>query len=170
MRAEFTLSETPAPQRLSPFAAALGAEPSDETADLASGRFVLLHDPDGVAEWGGEYRIVVFARSAIEPDMLGDPMIHDVGWSWVRDALETSGAHAIELGGTVTSTSGRSFGTMADRPGDGFVEIRASWTAAGADPEDHIDRHVAAWGQLLAVCSGLPPVPEGVTSVPRSHS
>lgn len=170
LRPEFRLDETPAPQRLSPFALALSAEPVDDLP-LAEGRFVLLHDPDGVEEWGGTYRAVVFVRATLEPDLLSDPMVHEVGWSWLLDSIETSGAVVSELGGTVTRTSGQSFGTMIDRPADGHVEIRASWTPAEASPELTMVRHVQAWGALLSVCSGLAPLPEGVTAVrpPRSR-
>lgn len=165
IRPEFRLDETPAPQRLAPFAAALSAEPVVDD-DLATGRFVLLHDPDGVEEWHGEYRAVVFVRAALESDLVSDPLIHEVGWSWLMEAVEAAGAEATELGGTVTRTSGQSFGTMSDRPSDGFIEIRASWTPIGPGaPESTMDRHVRAWADLLAICAGLPPLPAGVATV-----
>lgn len=169
LRPEFRLDETPAPQRLSPFALALSAEPIDDLP-FAEGRFVLLHDPDGVEEWGGSYRAVVFVRASLEPELVADPMVHEVGWSWLLDSIEASGAEVRELGGTVTRTSGQSFGTMIDRPADGHVEIRASWTPAEAVPETTMVRHVNAWGTLLSVCSGLAPLPEGVTAVRPSRS
>ena len=46
VRSEFAVDEAPAPQRLAPCAVALTAEMSDVDSDAASGRFVLLHDPD----------------------------------------------------------------------------------------------------------------------------
>lgn len=164
-RPEFRLDETPAPQRLAPFAAALTAEPVVDEP-LATGRFVLLHDPDGVEEWEGTYRAVVFVRAALEQDLVDDPLIHEVGWSWLLDSLHGVDAEVVQLGGTVTRTSGQSFGTMHERPVDGFVEIRASWTPAGPAPvEQWMDRHVRAWTDLLCLCSGLPPIPEGVAAV-----
>lgn len=169
LRPEFRLDETPAPQRLSPFALALSAEPIDDLP-FAEGRFVLLHDPDGVEEWGGTYRAVVFVRASLEPELLADPMVHEVGWSWLLDSIEAGGAVVRELGGTVTRTSGQSFGTMADRPADGRIEIRASWTPAEPLPEATMACHVNAWGALLSVCSGLAPLPEGVTAVRPSRS
>ena len=79
------------------------------------------------------------------------------------------GCHATQLGGTVTRTAGRSFGTLADRPAEGFVEIRASWTPVEAEDTgevlDDLGRHVEAWVDLLAQASGLPPVVPGVASV-----
>ena len=169
VRPEFAVDEAPAPQRLAPSAVALTAEMADPDDDAASGRFVLLHDPDGVEEWCGSFRAVVFARAALEQDLVDDPMLHDVGWSWVTEALAARGCRATQLGGTVTRTSGRSFGTMAERPSDGFVEIRASWTPVEAPDTgevlDDLAQHASAWVDLLATAAGLPPLPHGVAHV-----
>jgi hypothetical protein len=169
VRPEFEIDEAPAPQRLAPSAVALTAEMSDPDDASASGRFVLLHDPDGVDEWDGCFRAVVFARANLEADLVDDLLLHDVGWSWVTESITNAGAHATQLGGTVTRSSGRSFGTMSDRPGDGYVEIRASWTpvevAETGDPMDDLGLHVTAWLDLLAQAAGLPPLPQGVTHV-----
>lgn len=169
VRPEFELDEAPAPQRLAPSAIALTVEMADPDDSLASGRFVLLHDPDGVDEWEGSFRAVVFVRTELEADLVDDPLLHDVGWSWVTEALAGAGAHATQLGGTVTRSSGRSFGTMTERPNEGFVEIRASWTPV-EDPDtgeiiDDMAVHVTAWLDLLTQAAGLPPIPEGVTHV-----
>jgi hypothetical protein len=169
VRPEFELDEAPAPQRLAPAAVALTAEMADPDDASASGRFVLLHDPDGVDEWGGCFRAVIFVRANLESDLVDDPMLHEVGWSWVTEAITNAEAHAVQLGGTITRSSGRSFGTMIDRPSDGLVEIRASWTPV-EDPEtaelvDDLAVHVNAWLDLLAQAAGLPPLPQGVTHV-----
>ena len=168
-RPEFDLDEAPAPQRLAPSAIALTAELSDPDADPVSGRFVLLHDPDGVEEWEGSFRAVIFVRAALEQDLVDDPLLHDVGWSWVTEALASQGCRVTQLGGTVTRTSGRSFGTMTERPAEGFVEIRASWTPVEApDTEEVLDdfgQHVGAWVDLMAQAAGLPPLPHGVAHV-----
>lgn len=173
VRPEFTVDEGPAPQRLAPHALALNAELAADPDGPVTGRFVLLHDPDGVEEWGGTFRAVVFARSPVEDDLLADPLMHDVGWSWVRDAIDDNEAAAMNVGGTVTWTSGRSYGTMAERPSEGNLEIRASWTPTAegelAESEEAIaalmDRHVGAWLTLLAHCAGLPPLPAGVADM-----
>ena len=169
VRPEFVVDEAPAPQRLAPAAVAFTAESADPEADLATGRFVLLHDPDGVEEWRGSFRAVIFARAALEQDLLDDPLLHDVGWSWVTEALALRGCRTTQLGGTVTRTAGRSFGTMAERPAEGFVEIRASWTPVEAPDTgellDDIGQHVAAWIDLLGQAAGLPPLPAGVPLV-----
>lgn len=167
-RPEFCLDEAPAPSRLAPSAVALTAEPADPDSDHASGRFVLLHDPDGVDEWDGTFRAVVFVRAALEADLVGDQLLHEVGWSWLLESVAGVGAECTQVGGTVTSSSGQSFGSMSDRPTDGFVEIRASWTPIttdGSPVELVMDRHVTAWIDLLAHAAGLMPMPLGVAQV-----
>jgi hypothetical protein len=168
-RPEFVLDEAPAPQRLAPSAVAMTAEMADPDLDLASGRFVLLHDPDGVDEWEGSFRAVIFVRAAMEADLVDDPLLHDVGWSWVTESIAGRECHVTQLGGTVTRTSGRSFGTMAERPGDGYVEIRASWTPLEAADTglvmDSLAQHAGAWLDLMAQAAGLPPLPQGVSHV-----
>ena len=171
VRPEFRLDEVPAPQRLAPSAFAMTAERVDLDDDEAYGRFVLLHDPDTVDEWDGTFRAVVFVRAALEPDMLDDPLVQQVAWSWLEDAIGSADAEVVQLGGTITRTSGTSFGTMSDRPSDGFVEIRASWTPVpGPSGETDIGAHVRAWVDILAHATGLPPLPEGVAHVGARRS
>jgi hypothetical protein len=172
IRPEFRVDEAPAPQRLAPFALALTVESAIDDRDPVSGRFVLLHDPDGVDEWEGDFRAVVFARAALEPDLVADPMLHEVGWSWLIESLADNAAHAAQIGGTVTVTAGQSFGSLSDRPRDGFVEIRASWTpvSIGATPvHDVMERHVEAWIELLRHATGLMPMAPGVQHVQQSQ-
>lgn len=161
------MQEAPAPQRLAPAALALTVESVEEHSPAASGRFVLLHDPDGVDEWEGTFRAVVFARADLEPELVDDPVLLDVAWSWVLDA--TRDLHVTHLGGTVTRSSGRSFGTMADRPAEGTVELRASWTPVEGDQGtlDDLGQHVQAWLDLVGQAAGLPPLPQGVVPVSR---
>ena len=129
IRPEFSIEQAPSPQRLAPQAFTLTADAvTDGSAasvgahvESASGRFVVLHDPDGVDEWEGNDRIVIFARCDVEPELLADPLIHEVAWSWA-EALDNH--EVAQLGGTVTVSSGTSFGSMVERPGDGLVEIR----------------------------------------------
>lgn len=169
-RPEFDLDEAPAPGRLAPFALAITADSSGEE-DIASGRFVLLHDPDGVDEWEGTFRAVVFVRAALEADLIDDPLLHEVGWSWLTESLQSSGCEYLQLGGTITRNAGRSFGTMNERPTDGYLEIRASWTPASVteDVAEHMDRHAHAWLRLLDHAAGLQPMPEDVSNVLHSR-
>ena len=167
IRPEFSIEQAPSPQRLAPHAFTLTADAVTEGSsasvgahvESASGRFVVLHDPDGVDEWEGNNRIVIFARCDVEPELLADPLIHEVAWSWVTEALDNH--EVAQLGGTVTVSSGTSFGSMVERPGDGLVEIRASWTPL----EDDLTIHLSLWIEILATLAGLPPVPAGVATV-----
>jgi len=54
---------------------------------------------------------------------------------------------------------------MADEETTAQLEIRASWTPVG-EPLD-LTAHVEAWAEMLCTASGLPPVPEGVVTMPN---
>lgn len=170
VRPDITLLQVPAPSRLAPFALAMTAEPTDIDSDAFSGRFVLLHDPDGVDEWGGTFRAVIFARAQLETDLLNDDLVREVAWSWI---IESTGDLDIsELGGTVTSNFGQSFGTLSDRPADGFVEVRSSWTPVEDStgvPHDDLGTHLTAWINILVCAGGLVPLPEGVSHVTHAR-
>jgi hypothetical protein len=161
-RAEFVLEETPAPQRLAPHALAITAEMCDQDDDTASGKFVLLHDPDGIDEWDGTFRAVVFIRASVEPELVDDPLMAEVVWSWLTEALH--GLDARHIGGTVTKSTGDSFGTMTGKRPQSSIELRASWTPIGA-PEPELAAHFRVWLDTLAVAAGLAPLPAGVVSV-----
>jgi len=170
VRPDITLTQVPAPSRLAPFALAMTAEPTNIDNDSFSGRFVLLHDPDGVEEWGGTFRAVIFARAELESDLLNDDLVREVAWSWILEG--TGGLEITELGGTVTSNFGQSFGTLSDRPADGFVEVRSSWTPiedASGVPLDNLGTHLVAWINVLVLAGGLVPLPEGVAHVAHAR-
>ena len=167
LRPELSLDEGPAPQRLAPYAVALTADFVEDDEELASGRFVLLHDPDGVEAWEGRYRAVVFIKATLEPDLATDPLLTGVAWAWLVEALEAAAGPLTALGGTVTRVMSESFGALGDRDVHGMVEIRASWTPLG-DPED-LGGDVQAWGDALAQAAGLLPLPPGVSSLAPSR-
>ena len=111
----------------------------------AAGRLVLLHDPAGNAAWQGTFRCVTFARAEVDPEMVSDPLLAQVGWSWLIDALASHGAEFVAPSGTVTSVSSESFGGMADEDPSAEVEVRASWTPV-LDRRDRADRPRAGLG------------------------
>ena len=167
LRPEIFCEEMPAPQRIAPYASALSADVTVDGEDVGTGRIVLLHDPAGNDAWEGTFRCVAYARAEIDPEMANDPLLGEVGWSWLSEALA---AHRADYGapsGTVTKVSSESFGSMSDEDATAQLEIRASWTPVpGADGAVDLAPHVEAWAELLCTASGLPPVPEGVTSMP----
>lgn len=166
LRPEITVEETPAPARLAPHAVALvGEVTGDDGTELASGRFVLLHDPAGQEPWGGTFRIVSFVRACVEMEMATDPVLAEVAWSWLTEALDEHSAAWIAPSGTVTRTASQSFGSLQDRPPVGEAEVRASWTPCDLD----LGAHLAAWASLLAHLGGLPPIPAGVAVLGRAR-
>ena len=165
VRPDVQLDEAPAPSRLAPDACALTVDPLDPDDDAYTGRFVLLHDPDGHDEWGGPFRAVVFAKARIEREVVHDPLLTEVGWSWVNECLNQHDLAVTNLGGTVTLSSGTGFGTLVDRVDEDSIEIRASWTPL-QDPGE-MDRHVQAWIDLIAQMAGLPIISDDVTPVGR---
>src|SRR3954454_6047764 len=165
LRPEVFCEEMPAPQRIAPFASALSADVTVDGEDVGTGRIVLLHDPAGNDTWNGTFRCVAYARAEIDPEMANDPMLAEVGWSWLSEALAAHGADVVAPSGTVTKVSSESFGGMADEESTAQLEIRASWTPVG-EPLD-LTAHVEAWAEMLCTASGLPPVPEGVVTMPN---
>ena len=171
LRPEVVLEETAAPQRLAPYALALSADvfpiggpADDDEPELASGRFVLLHDPVGHETWQGTFRVVTFVRAAMEPDLAHDPVLPSVGWSWLTEALDAAGIRYIAASGTVTRVLSESFGSMADREPTAELEIRASWTAV----DSRLGPHLEAWAEVLCAVAGLPPVIPGVVPLVRA--
>lgn len=171
LRPEVFCEEMPAPQRIAPHAAAMAADVTVDDTDIGTGRIILLHDPAGNDAWDGTFRCVAYARAEIDLELITDPLLAAVGWSWLTEALDAHGATYGSASGTVTRVATESFGGMADEGGTAQIEIRASWTplahpdAAPGAPLD-VAAHVEAWGELLCTAAGLPPVPEGVTAMP----
>lgn len=160
-RPELFVEQMPAPQRIAPHASALSADVTVDGDDVGSGRMVVLHDPAGNDAWDGTFRCVVYARAEIDPELVTDPLLAEVGWSWLVEALEAHGATYAAPSGSVTCVSSESFGGMADEPATAQLEIRASWSPSG-----DLTPHVEAWGELLCTAVGLPPVPEGIAVMP----
>lgn len=163
LRPEIQLEEIPAPQRIAPHSVALSGEvlrPGSQDA-LASGRFVVLHDPAAPEAWESPWRVVTFVRAHLEPELGADPLLGEVGWSWLTDAIHANGAGFRALGGTVTRVVSESFGALADRDGEVEIEVRASWSPTEPD----LGEHLLIWTELLCTVAGLPPLPQGVTAL-----
>lgn len=153
------------PQRLAPYSYAIGAEvehldtptvPTDSEGD-AFGRLILLHDPHGHEAWHGTFRLVAYIQADIDGALATDPLLPEVAWSWLVDALESRSEPFTALGGTVTSTSSVRYGDIAGPPRAHQLELRASWTASST----HMQSHVEAFAEVLAYAAGLPPA--GIT-------
>jgi Protein of unknown function (DUF3000) len=157
VRSEVRVEPLRPPQRLAPYSYAIAADVTGpDGAELATGRLVLLHDPDGSEAWDGVLRLVSFASAELEEQIGSDPMLPAVGWSWLTGALDERGAAHRAVGGTVTQTTSTRFGDLAGPRTTITVEVRASWTADSAD----MGPHLHAFVDLLCAAAGLPP--EGV--------
>lgn len=166
VRAEVTVSETPAPQRLAPHAVAILGDLRIGEEELATGRLVVLYDPAGQQAWAGRTRCVAYVRAGMEVEIAGDPLLPAVGWSWLVEALEGRDARYVAAGGTVTRAASERFGTLAGGEDAGEFEVRASWTPVPVDGALDLAPHLAAWGDLMCTAAGLPPEVPGVLSLP----
>ncbi len=183
VRPELSFEEVPAPRTLAPYAAAVAATVRVDGIEVASGRFVLLYDPDGQRGWPGPLRVIVFIRADLEPEIAADPMLGEVAWSWLTESLDarTSGYEAPS--GTVTRVVTEGFGAKRQDPQATGFELRASWSPVGlagladvagvpgdeaGQPEDGqagLNGHLAAWCGAICAAAGLPPLVAGVTAL-----
>jgi hypothetical protein len=165
-RPGLTLREVPAPRKLAPHAVAVAADVTRGDEQIATGRFVVLHDPAGQDGWRGDTRIVAFVSADVEPEMAADPALAAVGWSWLTESLIDRGALHTAAGGTVTRTASCRFGSLEEPDEASEVEIRASWTALPqADGSLDLGEHLRAWCDLICATAGLPP--PGVAALPQ---
>ncbi|MDQ1128567.1 DUF3000 domain-containing protein [Microbacterium sp. SORGH_AS_0888] len=155
-RADLVVHDIPAPSGLAPEAYALAADvrPDDDDGVSAygTGRLVLLHDADEPEAWDGAWRIVCFAQAPLEPEIGIDPLVAEVAWSWLVDALSSRGAAFHAMSGTATKTLSQGFGGLAAEGTGAQIELRASWSPTG-----DIVPHVEAWAELVCMLAGLPP-------------
>ena len=156
VRSEARVERIRPPQRLAPWTFAVAIDVTTPTADGATGRLVVLYDPDGVEAWDGEIRLVGYAQADLASDMAGDPLLPAVGWSWLTEALDNRAAPYLALGGTVTQTTSTRFGDVHGPSSTTQLELRGSWTGISTD----LSTHLLAFVDLLCAATGLPP--EGV--------
>ncbi|MBS2963086.1 DUF3000 domain-containing protein [Actinocrinis puniceicyclus] len=191
LRPQFELEALPPPRRLATFSHAVSVAVCDPDGDeIASGRFVVLYEPQGQDEWRGVFRCVTLAQADLEAEIAEDPLLPDVAWSWLTEALDQRAARHAVLGGTVSRSASMSFGELAERPASTSVELRASWTPAApsgtgagdgvgggtgegewteAQAQAAFEAHFQAWLDLIATAAGLPPLVAGVTVLPTSR-
>lgn len=162
LRPELNLEEIPAPTRLAPYAVALSADAVTVDGEEATGRFILLHDPAGQELWQGRFRIVTYLRARMDAQMAADPLMGQVAWTWLVDALKEHHAEHHHAGGTATRVLSENFGAMARTEPSNDVEVRASWTPDGP----RLRVHLQAWASMLASFAGMPPEADGVTPMP----
>jgi Protein of unknown function (DUF3000) len=98
--------------------------------------------------------------------MAADPLINEVGWSWLTEALADRTTGYRNISGTVTTVVTQGFGSKRDEPTSTSFELRASWSPAllGGSPAD-LDRHAAAWCDVICMAAGLPPLAPGIAAL-----
>ncbi len=161
--------ETP-PRRLAPFAfavaAAASATPGESDDEIGWGRFVLLFDDAGQPGWDGKHRIIGYVRAELEPEIAADPLINEVGWSWLTEALDSRTTGYRNISGTVTTVVTQGFGGKQDEPTSTSFELRASWSPGlTSDAPPGLDGHLSAWCDVVCVAAGLPPLAPGVAAL-----
>jgi hypothetical protein len=156
VRPEAQVERIRPPQRLAPWSFAVAVDIGTTSVEAATGRLVVLYDPDGAEAWDGEIRLVAYAQADLASDMAGDPLLPRVGWSWLTEALEQRGAQHTAVGGTVTQTTSTRFGDVHGPSSTTQLELRGSWTAT----QTNLTAHLLAFVDLLSTAAGLPP--EGV--------
>ncbi|GAA1912065.1 DUF3000 domain-containing protein [Microbacterium aoyamense] len=168
-RDDLAVREIPAPEGLAPASLALAGdvrpEPGAEDSVFGTGRFILLHDPSEPTAWGGAWRIVCFAQAPLEHDIGVDPLVADVAWAWLTDALASRNAAFHSAAGTATKTISKGFGSLAAEGDGAQIELRASWSPDGA-----LTAHVEAWAELVCMLAGLPPGSEGIAMLAARRS
>ncbi len=150
---EVDLEEVPPPRGLAPWTAAIELRTVRQEHDqpLASGRFVVLYDPDEQIGWNGTFRTVAQLRAQIDPEMGRDPLLGEAVWAFAAESLDDAGAGYHDLTGTVTRELSESFGGLRLRGARLHAEVRASWT-----PETPwLGEHVRAWSDLMCRISGI---------------
>ena len=152
----------PAPKRLAPHAVALAATAFRDGEEAGEGKLMLLYDPAGQDGWTGTFRVVIQVQADVEEEMAADPLLGEVGWSWLTDALDLHAPGYAAPSGTVTRVITEGYGAKSDDLLATGFELRASWCPAdggddgGDELEAEIGGAVAAWCELLASAAGLP--------------
>ena len=167
VRPEIELGPIRPPQRLAPYSYALGAEVKHADAAVvpersdgdAFGRLILLHDPEGADAWDGTMRLVAYIQADLDSTEAVDPLLPEVAWSWLVEALAERADGHTALGGTVTATTSVRYGDISGPPRAHQLELRASWTATTLE----LGPHVEAFCEVLEHAAGLPPA--GVTDL-----
>jgi DUF3000 family protein len=169
LRPELVFEEVSAPKKLAPYAAVLAAAVHLGGAEVATGRLILLYDPACQPGWAGPFRIVAQIQAELDPEIAVDPLIGQVGWSWLTEALDAHTARYAAPSGTVTRVVTEGFGAKGDDPAATEFDLRASWSPA--DPDGDRDQpslagHVAAWCDTLCAAAGVVPLEPGVSALP----
>ena len=131
-RDDLELRELAGLKRLAPQAVALAVTAFRDGEEAGEGKLMLLYDPAGHDGWTGTFRIVVQVQADVDEEMAADPLLGEVGWSWLTDALDLHAPGYAAPSGTVTRVITEGYGAKSDDPPSTGFELRASWCPATA--------------------------------------
>src|SRR5699024_10452931 len=138
----------------------------DWSSDVCSsdlGRYILLYYNQHSDIWDCNFRIMTYIRTSIESDLGEEPMVSEVAWTWIMEALDEADATYRQPGGTATRVLSEGFGMLDHQYETIDLELHAWWTPAGA----HLNIHLTGWTDLVCTFACLPPVTEGVITLNR---
>lgn len=154
LRQELDFEQIPAPGNLAAdsiaFAVHVKPGTKSENSDLGTGRFVLLHEPEGSQQWASNFRVVTFCKSPLETNIGIDEDASDLAWSWMLEALANRGAEHKNIAGTSTRIISKGHGSLTHQPDHAEFELRASWS-----PKGDFSKHVEAWMDVVCAMSGF---------------
>ena len=151
-RDQLELVEIPAPEDTAQHAIAFAAHvhSAETNADSGVGRFVLLGDSAPQESWAGNYRVVVFAKSSLEPDIASDAHADQAAWSWLVEALGKNKSSYSAIAGTVTKVNSSGFGSLENERNHAEIEVRASWSPT----DSNFSSQLNAWQDFILGLSG----------------
>ena len=113
---DLTVREIPAPTRIAKDSMAIEAVVSHDGEEIGSGRLIVLHQPFWEEAWEGDYRLVTMSRAGVDHQIATDPLLGEVAWSWLTDALDQRKTTYRAAAGTTTAVLSHSFGQIAGDP------------------------------------------------------
>jgi hypothetical protein len=168
-REELAVDQIPAPEAIAPFSRAWSATVTPQARDIGdqgTSRLVLLYDPSAPDAWSSPWRMVCFAKAPLDQAMSEDPLLPDVAWSWLTDALDAHGAGFDRAAGTASTIISTGLGEMRSEVKGAEMELRASWSPRTPDAKNHLE----GWAEFVCMLAGFPPTPEGVAALRTSRS
>jgi Protein of unknown function (DUF3000) len=167
VRDDLEFEDWPAPKRLAPHAVAVAATAYRDGEEAGTARLMVLHDPAGQDGWTSSFRVVIQVHADVDEEMAADPLLGEVGWSWLTDALDLHAPGYCAPSGTVTRVITEGYGAKQDEPPATAFELRASWCPADEEIDDEICGAILAWADVLAAAAGLPAQPPGTRALDR---
>jgi Protein of unknown function (DUF3000) len=168
VRDDLEFEEWPPPKRLAPHALAMAVTAYRDGAEVGTARLLVLHDPAGQDGWTGTFRVVAQVQADVEEEMAADPLLGEVGWSWLTDALDLHSPGYRAPSGTVTREITEGYGSKSEEALSTAFELRASWCPDDDEIDDEVSGAVLALCDVLAAAAGLPAQPPGTRALGRT--